>query len=209
VFLKGLCTSYLACLSFLCGEICKTERIKHTLGSCHSAKPKFWLSSPQVCGCHPEKCFTVQAKFVSQILHNKSEVYLWAETKLSSWAGFLCLLLKSGNPRIRAGVMSLGFALGNKGHVGAVSDVMFWRLKIQPSHQLRCLLYLWLPNCPNFIRTQTVHFVPGIFITQNTEIIFLCCKLPAPQYSCGSWSVVKICRKHNPKVLSELRLTNI
>lgn len=65
MFLKGLCTSYLACLSFLCGEICKTERIKHTLDGCHSAKPKFWLSSPHRSAAVTQKSVTLQAKFAS------------------------------------------------------------------------------------------------------------------------------------------------
>lgn len=78
VFLKGLCTSYLACLSFLCGEICKTERIKHTVGSCHSAKPKFWLSSPH-------RSAAVTQKSVSQF---KPSLYLKSyTTNLKSTSG--------------------------------------------------------------------------------------------------------------------------
>lgn len=60
------------------GEICKTERIKHTLGSCHSAKPKFWLSSPH-------RSAAVTQKSVSQF---KPSLYLKSyTTNLKSTSG--------------------------------------------------------------------------------------------------------------------------
>jgi hypothetical protein len=156
MFLKGLCTSYHACLSFLCGEICKIERIKHTLGGCHSAKPKFWLCSPHRSAAVTQKVFHSSSKICISDTTNLKSLPSGQKQNCPHEQRFLCLL-KSSNARICDGIMSLCFALGIKGHVGAVPDAMFWRLKIQPSHQLRCLLYLLLPNCPNFIRTQTVH----------------------------------------------------
>lgn len=155
----------------------------------------------------PRKCFTVQAKFVSQILHNKSEVSsLWAETKLSSWAGFLCLLLKSGNPRICDGIMSLGFALGNKGHVGAVSDVMFWRLKIQHPISLDACCTSCYPTAPISSGPRLsicMHFVPGIFITKQWN------NIPLLQTACSSIQLqIMICsenmEKAQPKSLYQI-----
>ncbi len=165
------CTSYLACLSFLCGEICKTERIKHTLGGCHSAKPKFWLSSLHRSATVTQKVFHIS----SQICISNPTQQIWSLFPLGRNKIVLVSRVLMPTPRvvIQGSVMvscQWVLLLATKAMLEQFQMSCFGGSKFNHPINLdacctSCYLTPPISSGPRLL--ICMHFVSGIFITKH------------------------------------------